>query len=192
MNASEEEEDSDLSYILADMLIQMSIQERICIYNSCHDSKTCPLCSENRQHKDCRCDLFMGYGFALVENTKQLGTLSKCTQRGGTTRLLSTDPAKQKQLIERQIATEQSMLNTTDGDFGNLATALGAIPPQLGKEISKVSNASRVTYANQGQKGIISDPNAKADFGILMITPTEFWFFTENPGRWEETPDGNS
>ena len=188
LNADEEDEESDLSYIHSDMLLQVAIMEKIWRHGSAQDGRHCPLCGENRVHRDCKCDFFMGYGFMIAENTKQLGTLSKCTQRGGAVRLLSTDPAKQKQLLEQQRSHEASMNTSGNTDFG-IAAALAA--PDLGKHLSKVTNASRTTGMT-ASKGLAADPNAKADFGILLISPTDFWFFQENPGRWEESADGNT
>jgi len=32
----------------------------------------------------------------------------------------------------------------------------------------------------------------KAEFGLLMISPSDFWFFIEQPGHWQETVDGTA
>jgi len=152
-----------LSIIHYDMLLQMSIIERIMNFKSSElpDNKHCPLCEENRQRRDCKCDYHMAYGFVLGDNTTQLARLTKSTQRGGTVRLLSTDPLKQKQAMDAQVSQLQQsvMTNTfTDSDYC-IAAAISAATPNP-------------TVTKNARPDI-----SKPDFGILVITTTDFWFF---------------
>lgn len=78
------------------MLIQLLMVDRIIKDTNKDESvqyeKHCPFCGEIRNKRDCECDYHISYCFMINDHAKQLSRISKSTQRGGTVRLLSTEP----------------------------------------------------------------------------------------------------
>lgn len=45
-------------------------------------------------------------------------------------------------------------------------------------------------YGARAEK--VPTATAASQFGLLLISTTDFWFFHEHPGYWEETIDGTT
>ena len=177
-------DEDEFNRIQSDMLIQMLVIDRIVKSGDTASisDRHCPFCERLRNKRDCECDYHISYCFMIPSHAKCLARIQKSNQRGGTVRLLSTDPFKQRQGISQA-------KNQGTNKPASFTGATEACNPTM------ATFNEAITAAFSGDPNHLPSPNDSAEkpqFGLLLISPTDFWFFHEHPGFWKESADGTT
>ena len=90
-------------------------------------AQKCPFCEKKRNKHDCECEQHITYCFLIKDHVKCLSRINKTSQRGGTVRLLATDPEPNSLKVYDNLEKNLSVPMANNGSKNNFKLDLKMI-----------------------------------------------------------------